>query len=267
MIDLRPATRADLDGMHRVWWAADSWAGATRKDNPWFGHVLRTGSMLVAAQGAEVVGFAGVRLVRSTTVVSDCFVHPDHQSRGIGTSLLTALVPSELPVMTFASADPKARSLYRRLGMRPQWECHHVTGDPRNLPAEASTVTEVDSYPIDESDLPHLRDDLGCVFVEAGKGRGALAGGSVESSRLSPGGSPAESLPAMLAWMAARGVETADIQIAEAHPAFHLLVAAGFAIGDSDLLMASQGAATPDPTRMTFNGDILRLDGEFSAAW
>lgn len=85
---------------------------------------------MVATSDRRPVGFAGVRQVAGTTVVSDCFVDPDHQGQGVGTELLSRLVPHDRPVMTFASSDPKARALYRRLGMAARWDCHYLERDP-----------------------------------------------------------------------------------------------------------------------------------------
>ena len=105
MIDIRVATVEDLPRIHEVWWAADPFEAGN--DNPWFGHVLRTGTMAVAMVEGRLVGFAGVREVGETIVVSDCFVEPEHQARGIGRSLLTRLLPGDSPVMTMASRGPE----------------------------------------------------------------------------------------------------------------------------------------------------------------
>jgi GNAT superfamily N-acetyltransferase len=85
MIDFRPAIEEDLPLLHRAWWAADPFDAFN--NNPWFGHVIRTGSMMVATSDRRPVGFAGVRQAAGTTVVSDCFVDPDHQGQGVGAEL------------------------------------------------------------------------------------------------------------------------------------------------------------------------------------
>lgn len=257
MFDFRPATPADLPGIHRIWWAADPFGAFN--DNPWFAHVLRTGSMMVATIDDRPIGFAGVRLVAGTTVVSDCFVLPDHQAQGVGRELLSRLVPGDSPVMTLASSDPKARSLYTRFGMTGRWDCHYVKGVPGEVGRGETAVHEVSGYPVEESDLPHLRDDLRCRFLEVGGGHAAVGPDEIESSVADPGGDPVQAVTAALAWAARRADHGVKLHLSDRHPAFPLLIEAGFVVTGADTLMASPGAAVPDPTRTTFNGDILRV--------
>ncbi len=258
MNDFRPATIEDLPDIHRIWWAADPFDACN--DNPWFGHVLRTGSMMVATSDSRLVGFAGVRQVGATIVVSDCFVDPEHQAQGVGTGLLSRLVPVDRPVMTLASSDPKARSLYTRFGMAMHWDCHYVKGDPARVDRGTARVLEVGEYPVVEHDLPHLSDDLGCRFLEAGGGHAAVAADAIESSVVPPIGDPVGMLTAVLGWAADRGHRRMNLHISDLHPVFPLLIDAGFVVKAADTLMASPGAQVPDPTRITFNGDVLGLD-------
>ena len=257
MIDLRLATMADLPEVHRIWWAADPFGAFN--DNPWFGHVLRTGSMMVATIDDRPIGFAGVRLVAGTTVVSDCFVHPDHQAQGVGRELLSRLVPGDRPVMTLASSDPKARALYARFGMTGRWDCHYLEGDPGRVIGGETAVQEVSGYPVEVSDLTHLRDDLGCRFLEVGAGHAAVAADEIESSVADVAGDPVLTVAAALAWAADRAAPRLKLHLSDRHPAFPILMEAGFVVTGADTLMASPGAAVPDPTRTTFNGDILRV--------
>lgn len=257
MIDFRSATMADLPEIHRIWWAADPFEAFN--DNPWFGHVLRTGSMLVATTDVRLIGFAGVRVVAGTTVLSDCFVHPDHQAQGVGTGLLSRLVPGDRPVMTLASSDPKARALYTRFGMTVRWDCHYLLGDPGRVIRDDTGVQEVTGYPVEESDLPHLRDDLRCQFLEVGGGHAAVAAAEIESSVVAPAGDPVGTLTAAVGWAADRRDQRVKLHLSDRHPAFPRLIEAGFVVTGADTLMASPRAQVPDPTRTTFNGDILRV--------
>ena len=257
MIDFRFATMPDLPEIHRIWWAADPFDAFN--DNPWFAHVVRTGSMMVATIDDRPIGFAGIRVVAGTTVVSDCFVLPAHQAQGVGTELLSRLVPGDRPVMTFASSDPKARALYSRFGMTGQWDCHYLEGDPGEVIRGETAVQEVSGYPVEESDLPHLRDDLRCRFLEVGAGRAAVAAEEIESSVVNPAGDPMGTVTAALGWAADRAAHRVKLHVSDRHPVFPLLIEAGFLVTGADTFMASPGAAVPDPTRTSFNGDILRL--------
>jgi hypothetical protein len=63
----------------------------------------------------------------------------------------------------------------------------------------------------------------------------------------------------VLGWAADRGDHRAKPHLSDRHPAFPRLIEAGFVVTGADTLLPSSGARVPDPTRATFNGDILRL--------
>ena len=247
MIEVRPAGAGDLPELHRIWWATGSSPG---KHNPWFAHVLRTGRMVVATDDEQVVGFAGRRMVWQTNVVSDCFVDPTRQGAGIGTAMLSYLLPSGQPVMTLASDDPKAQSLYRNWGMIRVVDCPYLQATG----GQHGTTDESDSYPIPPADLPHLQGDLGCRFVRAQASVAAMTQHSIESSLLAVGDDPIAVFEAFLGT-----VETVEIQMSESHPAF-----GSFDCTETfrDTLMATPDAQIPDPRRVTYNGDLLAVGDE-----
>lgn len=244
MMEVRPASAGDLPDIHRIWWATGSSPG---QDNPWFAHVLKTGTMVVATDDEQVVGFAGHRMVWQTSVVSDCFVAPDRQGAGIGTAMLSSLLPGGQPVMTLASDDPKAHSLYRRWGMKPVVDCPYLQAKSTG----GSDAVAIDSFPIPAADLPHLQKDLGCRFVRAQSSVAAITDRSVESSLLGPGD---DAIAVFVAFLAMVG--TVEIQMSESHPAF-----GSFESSETfrDTLMATPDAQIPDPRRVTFNGDLLAV--------
>ncbi|HEX5721295.1 MAG TPA: GNAT family N-acetyltransferase [Acidimicrobiia bacterium] len=244
MIEVRLAGAGDLPEMHRIWWATGSSPG---KHNPWFAHVLRTGRMVVAVEGEQVVGFAGHRMVWQTNVISDCFVDPACQGVGIGTAMLTFLLPPGEEVMTLASDDPKAHSLYRRWGMRPVVDCPYLQATGRG----DGMTHENDTYPIPSADLPHLQGDLGCQFVRAQDSLAAITEHSIESSLLTPGDDP---IAVFQAFLGRAG--TVELQMGESHPAF-----GSFECKETfrDTLMATPDAQIPDPRRITYNGDLLAV--------
>lgn len=86
-----------------------------------FPYVARTGRVLVAADGARIVGYAGAITRGDVTHLTDLFVRPAVQSGSIGRALLAAILPDTGTCCTCSTADPRALSLYVRAGMRPWW--------------------------------------------------------------------------------------------------------------------------------------------------
>lgn len=246
MTEIRPADHRDLDGIHRVYWLN---APDPPRPNPWFAHVLRTGQLAVATAPDRIVGFAGYRLLGSTGVVSDCFVDPDFHAQGIGTRLLRFLLPAGDPVMTLASADPKAHSLYRRLGMLPVADCPYLR---TTFAGPTVAVREVDRYPVPAADLEHLVADLGARLVEVGTSAAAVTGSSIETSVIGPGDEAPEVIAALLDFVGGR----VEIQMSEQHLAYESF---DWEEAARDTLMARSGAEVPDHTRITFNGDLLQV--------
>jgi GNAT superfamily N-acetyltransferase len=239
-----------------VWWAT----GEAERHNPWFAHVLRTGSMMVAILEERVVGFAGYRPLPEAGAVSDCFVIPDYQGKGAGTALLKALLPAGRGVMTLASDDPKALSLYRRFGMTKVTMCDYLVGDAAQVEPGGVEIEETDRYPVTPADRGHLVDDLGCRFLAHGStGGAAVTPTSVESSFALEDLDPGEWLTSVVAWLARQGSRKVEVQVAAEHPGHERLLEAGFEIPFRDTLMATPGVRPPDYRRLTFNGDILPL--------
>lgn len=247
----------DLDDLHRVWWSTEP-ADEPKKHNPWFSHVLQTGTMVVVEVEHRVVGFAGYRRVGNTGVISDCFVEPGFQGAGVGTRLLAAVVDGISPVMTLASDHARAAPLYRRYGMEPIVACHYVAGQPSKVP-RGVPVQESPFYPVDVSDLPHLRGGLGCTFLQVSDSLVAVTRGSIESSWVAPNDDPMEVIASAVGYLADMGSREVEIQLGEDHAALTWLLEVGFRITFSDTLMASPEASVPDTKRITFNGDFLRI--------
>ena len=166
----------------------------------------------------------------------------------------------EAPVMTLASSDPKARSLYSRFGMAVQWECHYVEGDPARVDRGVTSVAEDRSLPVGGGRPPHLRDDLAAASSQPREGMRQWRPCDRIVIVVAPTGDPIESVGrgARLGGPD-RGDHRMRLHLSDRHPTFSVLTDAGFVEDDVDTLMASPGAEVPDPTRITFNGDMLRL--------
>jgi GNAT superfamily N-acetyltransferase len=150
VVDLRPATEADLPEIYSIWYQTeidgvpDPPAPA---DNPWLGHILRTGHVVVATDPSGwPVGFAAARKEGALTVLTDCFVRPGAQSGGVGSALLDAVLPRDEPLATFASSDPRAVASYARRGMIPRWPAYYLTAGRQRIsirhPATAEPAGE-----------------------------------------------------------------------------------------------------------------------------
>ncbi|MEU8268032.1 GNAT family N-acetyltransferase [Sphaerisporangium sp. NPDC049002] len=115
---VRVAGDADMPGVREVashFELLDDWEGM-----PDFLDAEREfGTLLVGEVDGRVVGFGGVIRRGEVSHLGDLFVLPDHQSSGIGRTILSRLLPSDTPRVTFASDDPRALGLYIRQGMRP----------------------------------------------------------------------------------------------------------------------------------------------------
>lgn len=102
---VRPATRADLDAINRIYnhevrtdvatWELDEWSPERR--TAWFRDRAGDEPVLVAEQAGAVVAFAyltryrgrrGYQYTRENTI----FVAPGHQRAGVGRLLLSALI-------------------------------------------------------------------------------------------------------------------------------------------------------------------------------
>jgi GNAT superfamily N-acetyltransferase len=151
---IRAATADDLPAIATVMAAADEpmdWPGVS--GFPYLEHlVARRGARLlvgevdgaIAGVGASIdVGRPDVRFL------TDLFVDPVRQDRGVGRALLRAVLDGTRERLTFSSADDRALGAYIRLGMRPWWPLLYVTvpraalgGTGASTDPDASLVAE-----------------------------------------------------------------------------------------------------------------------------
>lgn len=247
MIDLRPATSADLDAILRVWWTTEPQPG---ESNPWFAHVLVTGDMAVACDGDRIVGFAGHRRLADTSVLSDCFVEPAYQGRGIGFQLLELVLPTGEPLMTLAGANPRGQALYRKFGMAPVAGCPYVRASAKYSPLE---VRPVESYPAPLADVAHLVNDFDGHCVSVGQSSAAIVTrSSIETSTIGPDDDAIAVMASLLAYVGG----TVELQLSDQHFAYGAFAWDEF---DRDTLMATPDADLPDLSRTTFAGDLLLI--------
>jgi ribosomal protein S18 acetylase RimI-like enzyme len=128
---MRTATFDDLPAIHAVWYATETVGEASPpplgEPHSWLRHVLRTGKLLVAERDGAILGFAGIIERGDLIYLTDLFVAPETQSRGVGGALLDAILPCDgRTLATIASSDPRALALYMRAGMTPEWPDYQI---------------------------------------------------------------------------------------------------------------------------------------------
>jgi ribosomal protein S18 acetylase RimI-like enzyme len=142
---VRPAIDADLAAITAILEANDepvSWPGVPRA--PYVDHLLtRPGLRLVVGElDGVVAGVAGSIEVgkQDRRFLTDLYVDPARQSRGLGTAMLREAMAGAHERMTFSSSDPRALGAYLRSGMRPWWPLLYLEVDAGRLGAEEAGV-------------------------------------------------------------------------------------------------------------------------------
>jgi GNAT superfamily N-acetyltransferase len=160
MITYRPATQNDLVQAYNVYYQNEL-LEATNPPFPAAGfsqelqHIFSTGTMYVADEDGQILGFASAITRGPVTFLTDLFVLPTIQSSGLGKTLLQLVLPLDgLIHCTMTSTDPRAQALYIRSGMQPHYPNF-------NLRWQGSTV---DDQPIDNNekiDIEIIEGDAG----------------------------------------------------------------------------------------------------------
>jgi GNAT superfamily N-acetyltransferase len=98
----------------------------------------------------KIAGFASAVVREQLWFLSMCFIRPDYQARGIGRSLVEAILPpaeSDLILATATdSAQPISNALYSRLGIVPRMPLFSISGyltEPERLPGLPAGVNAV----------------------------------------------------------------------------------------------------------------------------
>jgi len=138
-MNVRPATHADFAAITAILEANDepvTWPGIERA--PYVEHLLsRPGLRLVVGElDGSVAGVAGtIEFGRpDRRFLTDLYVDPGRQSRGLGRQMLDAAMEGATERMTFSSSDRRALAAYIRSGMRPWWPLLYLEADVPLLP-------------------------------------------------------------------------------------------------------------------------------------
>ena len=284
-MSIRTATEDDLGTIYDVWLDADGVEERRPGVLPLHAHELRTGTLLVAEHGDEIVGFGAVLERDGLTLLADLFVRRRAQTRGIGRALLAALFGTHTSQVwaTMASTDRRARALYRAFGMRERFTNHYLS-----MTGRWSTPAPLTVCPIAIADElaaldAHLYGRQRRVDLDYWAGLGAVAATFAPGDRSGPVGcSCVRTRPGTrrrrdtgrpdrardVARRARRGAlgpgllptppgrAGMRLTIGARHPALSTRIGAGFIADDFDVFMSSRPDLV-DPTRVTLTADLL----------
>ncbi|MEU7744968.1 GNAT family N-acetyltransferase [Nonomuraea sp. NPDC049158] len=263
---IRAATADDLPAVRKVakrFGLLAGWSGT-----PDFLNAERSfGTLLLAADEAGgALGFGGTLRRGAVTHLGDLFVLPEHQSSGVGRTLLTQLLSGNGPKVTFSSSDPRAMALYVRYGLRPWTPLLYLTGPTTGLPtppvrrASADDIAALDaraSGGVRRATLAWYAALPGVTMYATDRGYAAcLTGHDVV---IGPGGgaTPQDCADAVLGALAATQARTARIAVPGTHPLVPTLLGAGWRIADMDTLMADDaGLELIQPDRYVPHPDL-----------
>ena len=220
---------------------------------------LDNGRLAAGFADGDVVGF-GATFARGGLIhLADLFVLPEHQSSGLGRTLLTRLLPVDAPRVTFASSDPRAVALYIRQGMRPVCPLLYLrgplaalpgpgairpAGPARTGPGAAAARARLDADASGgrrDADLAWYAALPGVTTVHTGTGY-AMVRDTRDGVQVGPAGGQttrhcADAVLAALARHRAAG--TATLCLFGPNPLLPVLLEAGFTIADMDVFLSS----------------------------
>jgi GNAT superfamily N-acetyltransferase len=263
---VRPAVETDLAAITAILEANDepvSWPDVPRP--PYVDHLLtRPGLRLVVGElEGSVAGVAGSIEVGGPDrrFLTDLYVDPARQSRGLGTALLEAAMAGASERMTFSSSDRRALAAYLRSGMRPWWPLLYVEVEAGRLGAHEPGVdarpadvvetagielgwTGIDRT-VDFAFYARLPDAAGFVIaidgLVAGIGWGrrelSATGRWLEHASIAPDADPVRAAFAVLREAAAG--QRLGAAVPGPHPAVAALLDAGVRIGGVDTFCAT----------------------------
>jgi GNAT superfamily N-acetyltransferase len=271
----RLAGEDDVPAIRRISLALGQAEEDSGSDAEYVQFLLATGTVMVAetASGSSVIAWGAVKQSRGRSMLTDLFVDPDHQARGVGAGLLRRLWPNgpqEPARFTFSSRHPAALPIYARAGLAPSWPLLYMSGDRRSLAGPDGSahleVRQVDAGSAAAADMRLAsagRADVADVADIAGLaadyrwwGRGRLLSGLIvlDGARPVAAGVATRSglahltcpdernaAPAVIAALLALDAPEVSLCLPGPHPAVRDLLEAGFRIDDYDISMS-----TPD---------------------
>jgi GNAT superfamily N-acetyltransferase len=281
---VRAATEADVPAIAAI--LAANGEHVTRPDMPgapYVEHIVgRPGARIVVGElDGSVAGMAGSIEVGGPRrrFLTDLYVDPARQSRGVGRAVLEAAMDGANERMTFSSRDPRALAAYVRNGMRPWWPMFYVEVPPGRLgdhdpgvdvrPADVAETaglslawTGVDRS-VDFAFYARFPESAGFAVVIdgglaavgwAGRESEAVGGRWLEHASIAPDADPVRAAFAIL--RAAAGGERLGAAVPGPHPAVAPLFELGGRFSDVDQFCATDRDLL-DPERIIPSPGLL----------
>lgn len=259
---VRPATERDVEGVGRVSLATGQPAQDSGADPRYVQSLLEQATVVVAASaGGPLVGWGATRRTPSGELLSDLFVEPASQGRGVGRALLRALWPGAPGTpgrFTFSSRHPGALPLYARAGLQPIWPLLYLSGDPRRLPTDGARVVHVDAEDAADGERRLTGSDRRADYRYWAPGPSAggllvydddrlIAAGAGAPHQLSHLTCPAQrdAAFAATATLSALGGARVTACLPGPHPALGVLLDHGWRVEDYDLAMTTPDVELP----------------------
>jgi GNAT superfamily N-acetyltransferase len=270
-VDVRPATEGDFPEMHAVLAAAE---GGVRHGHgfAWepppleafeamHRHILGTGPqrVWVAEENRHVVAFAASWMRDGTWFLSDLFVRPEAQGRGLGTILLDRVWDAEATrrITLTTAIQPISNTMYARRGLVPATPTLKLEGVPQSIAPEglepsagspeALAAVDLAAYGFDRT-LDHAfwgRSLVRTVWLQAGE---PVAYSYARGGRIGPvaGLDPSAGAAALAAELARAGREVSVDVPGTARELVDAAVASGLRFGAlPGLVLVSPEAEPP----------------------
>jgi GNAT superfamily N-acetyltransferase len=257
-VSIRPAREGDTAGIQRVSLAAGQEQDGA--DNDYVRLLLDTGRVYVASEDEVVVGWAATKITSAGSMLTDLFVHPAYQARGIGRALLAPLWPAHqdgLARFTFSSQHASALPLYVRAGLSPYWPLLYMSGSATRLPAAPATCIRVDAQQAAQAEAHHTGLTRSADYAYWARGDRAsgivvhhgdrlVAVGIADATRLIHLCVVDETLAPLAVQAALRTLPSAaSLCLPGPHPAVIQLLEHGFVVEEHDTYMSTRDSALP----------------------
>lgn len=106
---------------------------------PLFAHLTRTADQFwVAELNGRIIGYARATIHDGVRELLEYFVHPDHQSSGVGRELLARTFPAEGARCRaiIATTDIRAFARYLKSGVYPRFPIYYISRKPERVEVE-----------------------------------------------------------------------------------------------------------------------------------